>query len=316
MNYKIYKLNFTSPLHLGNGKLSDHEYHLYADTLFSAMCIEARQSYGMDELDTLVEAVKNNQLRISDGMPYYSGEEDIYLIPKPMAQIQNDNIDYKLKKKYKNIKYIDITKVDDFLKGKMDLSIEEIQNNIGVASFRNLVSVYEGEEDSEPYKVGTFTFNQGYGLYIIIGYEDDEIRYLVEDILVSLEYNGIGGKRNIGLGRFNLKNADDTKQILESISLTLGHNQKDEKKLVSLSISLPNDDELKEVIDKAAYTLVKRSGFTDSSFSGENLIRKNDFYAMASGAVFEKGFEGILKNVVKDYVHPVYKYAKPIFMEV
>lgn len=315
MNYKIYQLNFTSPLHLGNGKLSDHEYHLYADTLFSAMCIEARQSFGMNELDTLVEAVKNNKLRISDGMPFYSGDDDIYMIPKPMVQIETDEIDYNLKKKYKKLKYIDITKVDEFVRGKMDLSIEDIQKNIGIADFRNLVSVHE-EEDAEPYKVGTYTFNQGYGLYIIIGYEDDEIKYLVEDILVGLECSGIGGKRNIGLGRFNLKNPPNTKNMLDSLNLTLRDNLKTDKKLISLSISLPNDDELEKVIDKAAYTLVKRSGFTDGSFSAGNLIRKNDFYAIAAGAVFEKGFEGVLKNVVKDYVHPVYKYAKPIFMEV
>ena len=40
MEYKIYKLQFTTGVHLGKRSLEDAGYTLCADTIFSAMCHE------------------------------------------------------------------------------------------------------------------------------------------------------------------------------------------------------------------------------------------------------------------------------------
>ena len=41
MKYKMYKMKFQSPIHLGKQSLEDGEYAFCADTLFSALCQEA-----------------------------------------------------------------------------------------------------------------------------------------------------------------------------------------------------------------------------------------------------------------------------------
>lgn len=41
MKYKAYKLKFSTGVHFGKGTLEDTAYAFCADTLFSALCIEA-----------------------------------------------------------------------------------------------------------------------------------------------------------------------------------------------------------------------------------------------------------------------------------
>ena len=41
MKYIAYKLKFSTGVHFGNGSLDNTEYTFCADTLFSALCIEA-----------------------------------------------------------------------------------------------------------------------------------------------------------------------------------------------------------------------------------------------------------------------------------
>ena len=41
MEYKAYKLRFLTGVHFGKGSLDDTSYAFCADTLFSALCIEA-----------------------------------------------------------------------------------------------------------------------------------------------------------------------------------------------------------------------------------------------------------------------------------
>ena len=45
-------------------------------------------------------------------------------------------------------------------------------------------------------------------------------------------------------------------------------------------------------------------------------IKKRDIYLFASGSCFEKHFEGRLENVGGSGSHPVYRYAKTMFLEV
>ena len=41
MFYKILKLHFLTGVHIGNGMLTDGESVIHADTIFSALCLEA-----------------------------------------------------------------------------------------------------------------------------------------------------------------------------------------------------------------------------------------------------------------------------------
>ena len=129
MEYKIYKLRFKTGVHFGNGLLNDSINIVKADTLFSALYLEA---LNIGKNDELYEMVNDNRLYISDAMPYVN--EDIFLVPKPIIQVktekkQND-IDLEnnsvIKKRVKNMKFLPITNLDDFLNGE----IEKIDDTI------------------------------------------------------------------------------------------------------------------------------------------------------------------------------------------
>ena len=67
MKFAVYKLNFAAGVHLGTGTLVSGANTLPADTLFSALCMEAAQQ-GEKSIKTLVDAVRQSQqiLRLSE----------------------------------------------------------------------------------------------------------------------------------------------------------------------------------------------------------------------------------------------------------
>lgn len=65
-----------------------------------------------------------------------------------------------------------------------------------------------GNEDPEPYRVNAFYFNDGNGLYIIVGFQDEKVKNLFEELLESLSYTGVGGKKSTGLGRFEYQESE------------------------------------------------------------------------------------------------------------
>ena len=69
MKFAVYKLNFAAGVHLGTGTLASGANTLPADTLFSALCMEAAQ-LGEKSIKTLVDAVRQNRLRIGDLFPF------------------------------------------------------------------------------------------------------------------------------------------------------------------------------------------------------------------------------------------------------
>ena len=85
MNYCIYKMRFSTPLHCGRGDgavdLTNNAMTLKADTLFSALCSEADISNCADEL---ISAFKNGDILLSDTFPFY--DEQLYL-PVPISAI-------------------------------------------------------------------------------------------------------------------------------------------------------------------------------------------------------------------------------------
>lgn len=67
MVYQLYKLEFLNNVHFGKNSLNDAEISFSADTLFSALCIEALKS---GELKKLYEITQKGELVISDAFPY------------------------------------------------------------------------------------------------------------------------------------------------------------------------------------------------------------------------------------------------------
>lgn len=304
MKYTIYELEFQTGVHFGDAALDNTEYTFCADTLFSALCSEAvNMSEGT--LDTLLDYVHKDKLILSDAFPYMNGE---YYIPKPVMHISNDtNGDSTIKKKYKKLQYIPVSEIDNYVNGRFDIKKYE-GLDIGEAVTKVSASV-RGLEDTMPYRVGVFYYKKKCGVYIIVGYDEDSIKNFTEMLLESLSYSGIGGKRSSGLGRFTFH----SKKLPAELSERLGHC---DNKCMTLSVALPKENEIEYAMDGATYIINKRSGFVASETYSDTYMRKKDLYVFKSGACFTHMFNGDVYDVSCGGRHPVYRYAKPFFMEV
>lgn len=276
MKKSIIKLKFKTPVHFGSGRLTDGNYELKADTIFSALCIESRN------IEKLVADARAGRIKISDAFPYIG---QYYYLPKPMIHIKHESDNYKL---FKKIKYIAEDAIESYLEGTL-YPEDELENFIlGEADIRTQVCVGE-----DPFQVGTYTFRENAGLYIIVEHADGDII----EIFDRLQYSGIGGKRSSGRGRF-------TYTMEACFDFPKGN------KKILLNSAMAKEGELESALEGASYLLQKRSGFIHQS-----RYKKQDLYTFQAGSVFENCFEGEIFDVGNDE-HPVYNYAIPMFMEV
>ena len=173
---------------------------------------------------------------------------------------------------------------------------------------QSMVNVRNNEE-TLPYRVGIFYFLENCGLYIIVAYESESEKTLAENLLEGLSYTGIGGKKSVGLGKFNLLRGKMSKCMQE-------HLERDSNKKILLSVALPRDEELECALNGASYQLSKRSGFVASSDYADEWRKKKELFVFVSGSCFEQLFEGDVYDVSDGGSHPVYRYAKSLFMGV
>lgn len=306
MEYTIYKLKFLNGVHYGINSLENTKYTFLADTLFSALCIEAIKR-GQQYLDELVYYVKSGQLLFSDAFPYI---QDEYYLPKPMLHIENDfQGDSIIKKAYKKMNFVPLTGFEEYLKGTLAIEKAYDLTKFGFTDSRVSASV-RGEEETMPYRIGIYYYKEGCGLYLLVKWEKGKILELFEELLEGVSYSGIGGKKSAGLGRFEFYKVKTLPQQLRN------RINKEKGKFMTLSVSLPTEQELDAVIEHGSYLLEKRSGFVDSSNYALQQRRKKDLYVFQAGSCFTDKFEGDVYDVASGGGHPVYKYAKPLFMEV
>ncbi len=309
MEYNIYKLRFKTAVHLGENNLSKSSNVIFADTLFSALCTEAIKE-GTEYLDEFVKTVKENQLQFSDCMPYIG---DKYYIPKPVKKIDNgENGDSSIKKQYKKLKYIPIDQFDEYLNGKLDPSDtnKNYSDNIGNYEMKTSSAV-RGLDETLPYHVQSFRFKKNSGLYLIVGFEDYDSLDIFDNLLDMLSYTGIGGKKSSGLGKFDIVTGKFPEEFKNRLSKT-------GKEYMTLAISLPSDNELETVTDNSnsRYILKKRSGFVESESYSDTFQRKKDIFMFQAGSCFTEKYLGDIFDVKGNGNHPVYRYGKPMWMEV
>ena len=116
VDYKLYKLEFQNGVRFGKGNLENAELTFHADTLFSALFMEALK-LGMER--EFLGYVRKNELLFSDAFPY---KERRYYIPKPMISYKAVKDEKKgnpvEKKRFKKMKYIPQEYLENFLKGE------------------------------------------------------------------------------------------------------------------------------------------------------------------------------------------------------
>jgi CRISPR-associated protein Csm4 len=308
MNYKIYQFVFHGAVRFGKNTLDDTDYSFCADTLFSALCLEALKN-GQAALDRLYQYASTGQVLFSDAFPFM---QDVYFLPKPMLHIEadNDRGDSTVKKAYKKLQFIPADDFSTYLKGEYDIRhAPDLNGNLGRTNLKVSASI-RGEDETTPYRVGAYYFHEGNGLYIIVGYEDEAPVTFIEELLRGLSYSGIGGKRASGMGRFEV--------IPKKLPVSLQDRlERQGSTYEVLSVSLPKEEEMEQALGNAEYLLRKRSGFVASDTYAPNQLRKKDLYVLKAGSCVRQKYEGDIYDVSdKPGTHPVYRYAKPMFMEV
>lgn len=308
MEKVIYRFEFTTPVHFGDNKLENSESFIYADTIFSALCIESKKIFGEEGLEKLVDYFKKGKLLISDGMPYHNKE---YYIPKPIMQIEQKNIvalkEIAVKKKLKKLDYINIKDIFQFIKGEYDFSKENYLENMGKKEIRQNVSLIG--TDTEPFNTGIYSFNKGYGLYILVQYESKEVIQFLETIMDSLSYTGIGGKKSSGFGKFILKKDKISKEYENLLNNKANIN-------ILISIAMFKNEEVEKLSKDDSYLLVKRSGFVSSTDYSTEYRKKKDIFMFKSGSCFKERFKGDIFDVSNGGKHKVYKYGKAFWIGV
>ncbi len=313
MKTKIYRFDFagdySGEVHFGSGMLGSSGYMFHADSLFSALYLEAMKNGVSDDL---LDAVSSNRIRISDAMPYRENEDRIvYYIPKPVMPVRdsgkNDVGDSRIKKLFKNLKYIPADDLYQYLEG----SYKPEEQYFGHEEVK-VSAALRGEPEAVPYRIGVFVFEKGCGLYVVAAYTGDEELKLMDELMMSLSYSGIGGRRSTGIGRFTLRDGNVPDIIRDSVSQSGGN------RFMSLSVSLPGDAELEEALKGADYLLEKRSGFVASGSYSDTFLRKKDIYAFAAGSCFKEKYDGEIADVSSPEggMHPVYRYLKPLWLAV
>ena len=307
MAAQMVKLTFQAPVHFGDGRLSDGEYTCDAATLFSALFIEALKAGCADEL---LAAAKSGDLSISDAFPYIG--KRLY-VPKPMACVSEraansaESGDSRARKANKALKYIPADKLGDFLGGSFDFVGELGRFNNGASFLRTKVNLTRStSDDAEPYHVGGYRFAPECGLFFLVNGAYD-----VRPLMEQLSYSGIGGKRSSGYGRF-------TFEVCEDAPLRLVDGSSFGKRAMLLSSARPREDELTDsLLEGARYHLVRKGGFVQSTSHAPTPRKKRSLCLFASGSVFERCFEGDVFDVnATPGAHPVYRYARAMWMEV
>lgn len=308
MIYEIYRLRFDNGIHIGDKNLEDANISFSSDTLFSALCHEAIK-INQECLMKLFNMAKEGKILISNAFPYCG--KQLY-IPKPLIRIVNEDNhgNSEMKKQYKKLQYIPMEELDNYIMGALDVA--EVNNKINALGYTHIKtsSFVRREEETLPYRIGVFCFNNGNGLYFIAGFESEDEQYFFEDLLYGLSYAGIGGKRASGLGRFELiTGVSIDQQLIDKLNNPA-------KKYILLNDALPIENEMEKAIEDAQYMLVKKSGFVSSCNYSLEQRRKIDMYLVKAGSVFIHRFGGDVYDVSEGGSHPVYRYAKPMFLGV
>lgn len=308
MKFKIFKMNFTGAVHFGEGGLTTSGDTLMADTVFAALCTEAAMQGG-GILDKLVDSAAGGKLLISDALPYIG--KTLYL-PKPVLEVRGrEEGNSAIKKALKKLRYIPAGKLDIYLRGDLDIA-EEARSFHDSFSCQDLIEKVTVPEDeiTRPYAVAVRRFQKGSGLYICVGYDTEETCDMFSELFENLSYSGIGGKRSSGYGRFEVMVSGGGEVLIQKLQDT------NAEKYMSLSVSLPSEGELDDVIAGASCLTVKRSGWVGSVSYADTMRKKKDLYMLAAGSVFTRRFSGDIFDVSEGGKHPVYRYGKPMLMAI
>lgn len=312
MRYAALHLHFKGPVHFGQGRLSDAAFTCGADTLFSALCHEAART---GSLSRLTESMERKALFLSDLFPFRQEER---FIPRPLMKIESAKTsDPALRKRFKKLTHLPVSSLDTYLRGEFD-PCDPCLAPFAVTGDR-LCNAMQGQvslQDTVGYHVGTVHFLEGCGLCFYVAYREEQDLSLLISLMEPLSFSGIGGRRSSGLGGFDLqlKKPDAAEQLLLCTAGEEVSSGSKGSRYLLLSSALPLDEELDNALEGASYLLDERTGFV--SGDGPLPLKKRPLCTFKAGSCFAVPFTGQIADVAPDgWPHPVYRYARALFME-
>jgi len=328
--FSIYKLHFSTPLHLGDARddYSVSMKSIYSDTLYAALtsCLAKIGKSIPDKGDL--------GFTISSLFPFYQKDKNskaVYFFPKgyKKSEVSNNQVEELITAKdIKKIQWIDtdyfeerISSNDNIYTDKDSIQGEyltrkEIDKNFihSEISPRVTVSRTSGE-DATPFYMDRLYFKGNSGLYFLVQGDTN----LLDVAIDILQYEGIGTDRNVGNGFFTFSKDEIELEIPENSNYAM-----------SLSLFIPESKEqLNGMLsgEKVGYDFVRRGGWiTTPPF---NSLRKSAIHAFMHGSVFSlentdkvqiKGRMVDLKPQLSDdeqkLNHSIWRNGKALFIPV
>ncbi|MBO4885973.1 MAG: type III-A CRISPR-associated RAMP protein Csm4 [Clostridia bacterium] len=308
MRHMICKLRFHTAVRFGSDEggssLTGVSMTFRADTLFSALY---QAFLEQNRAEDFLRAVRDGCLVFSDAMPW---RQNRFFLPKPIGLFARPGDareeDPSRRKLLKKIAYIPSDLLRDYLSGRADLIKLHELNQFGSAFEETRVNTRDGDQPL-PYRVGGFRFAEDCGLYLIVS-GDGEGLSLFEQGMTALAAGGIGGKTSSGWGKFSFEMGEASDAWRSALDDDSAPRQ------MLLSTALPADDELSAALEDAFYMLVRRGGFASSQEI--NPMKKQTVYLLSAGSTFRRRFAGTVLDVGVGMPHPVWRYARGLFMGV
>lgn len=284
----IYKLRFTSALHISNSR-SDYGISLKAidsDTIYAALT---------SCLAKLGEKIPENGdlgFTISSLFPYYQKtkeDKSLYFLPKPINAKIPDTAENR--KQIKKIKYLNVDYFSQILSGKINIKDKDINGDYLCSKEIDKDFIYSKvdqrvrikdrtlQEDAEPYFVDKIFFKDYSGMFFIVQGDTK----LLDKALPLLATEGIGTDRNIGNGFFEY--------TTDTISINIPEKA---NYFLNLSMFFPESKEQLSALmndENIAYDIQRRGGWI-TSYPFQSL-RKNVIYGFSTGSVFRKETSGL-----------------------
>ena len=326
--YKIYKLHFTSPLHIGD-KRDDEGVSMktiQSDTLMAAI------TSMLARVGTEIPADGNLGFTVSSLFPYFQGKDDkaaTYFLPMPRQSRLPNLKDEDNAKKVKKIRWVDTALYPRLLAGynlfdNNDEHLDHIhgefltENSIPDKMMRSevcqrvKVESRVGEADALPYYVDRITFAPGAGFYFLAAGDTN----LLDKGMNILAMEGLGTDRSAGYGFFEFS-TDELELVTPAA---------DADYVVSLSLLIPADkSQLDELLagEDVAYDFMRRGGWITSM--PHQQLRKNAIYGFLPGSVFKRPSADVCGTIVdlapaivkaSPHAHPVWRDGRTILLPI
>lgn len=326
--FNIYKLHFTSPLHLGDAR-DDYGVSLKSiasDTMYAAL---------ISSLAKLGEEIpKDGDLKctISSLFPFYQKDKAdgnaVLFFPKPLKQtLLKSKKAVEERKKIKKVTWLDASYFIRILRGEQLFNEQTIDGNAIQGEFmtdapidKDFISSQvsprvtvsrDFSEDAKPFYMDRVAFKGYSGLFFIV---DGDVS-LLEKALGLLQYEGIGTDRNVGNGYFEYEKDSIELEIPDSADFAM-----------SLSCFVPESkDQLQAMLNSedVAYDFQRRGGWITTL--PNNTLRKNVIYAFTAASVFKCQCDSIetlgrvginLKPDLPMVEHPVWRCGRALFLPI